>query len=921
MNAVEIEEAVAALVAEPFEPEEFPYDFLAAFGNKKTAIKRLRKGTSNKTDVDGAVLYRNNVHLKTCAEGEATETLAALAASPAAKKQKAKYALATDGVTVEAQRLGGGAVLACDYDTLHHEFTFFLPLAGITTVQQIPESEVDVKATVQLNKLYVELLRENPDWDAADRREELNHFMARLIFCLFAEDTGIFLGDDLFTATVTQMTAYDGSDTHAVLAELFRAMNVKPKDREAAGVKSWAQSFPYVNGGLFSGDPAAPRFSKVARSYLIHVGRLNWTKINPDIFGSMIQAVADDEERGALGMHYTSVPNIRKVLDPLFLDELWAKLDEAGDGSDAGSKRKLYNLRERIKRIRVFDPACGSGNFLVIAYKQMRAIEAKINARRGERGSTSIIPLTNFRGIELRHFSCEIARLALVIAEYQCDVLHRGEKLALAEFLPLDAKNWITCDNALRLNWVALMDEDSRGVRLAGDRLFDGDPDQAKIGFENDGGETYICGNPPYKGSKSQTAEQKADLEAVFGASTNWRSLDYVTGWFLKAAKYARHANSAAAFVATNSICQGIQVPTLWPLIIGDGYRVIFAHTSFKWANLASHNAGVTVVVVGMGRRTGKVQLMEYDGAHQIPARRVDNINGYLVSGPDVYLKPAKESVAGSSYMDLGNMPKDGGNLLLSEAEAEAAVRADPSVSHFLHDFIGSQEFVRGTRRKCLWIEDDEVELALESPLIKQRLEGVRQMRSSSRAASTRAYADRPHRFKQIQGVAAKSTIIVPGVSSARRAFLQVGLLPPKTIVSNLAFAIYDAPLWNVALIASRLHLVWIATVCGRLKTDYRYGNKLGWNTFPVPPLTERNKADLTRCAEEIVLAREAHWPATIADLYDPDAMPEDLRAAHDRNDETLERIYIGRRFKNDTERLETLFDLYAKMTAEKDAA
>jgi hypothetical protein len=304
--------------------------------------------------------------------------------------------------------------------------------------------------------------------------------MARLIFCFFAEDTDIFHKSDLFTDTIEQMSAKDSSNTHEVIGELFRAMNTKREERAKAGIARWADAFPYVNGELFSGSTDVPRFSRIARSYLIHIGNLDWTKINPDIFGSMIQAVAEDEERGALGMHYTSVPNILKVLNPLFLDDLRAKLEEAGD-----NPRMLLNLRKRMAKIRVFDPACGSGNFLVIAYKEMRAIESEINTRRKEAGHKSEIPLTNFRGIELRDFPAEVARLALIIAEFQCDVLYRGQKEALQDFLPLDAQNWITCGNALRLDWLTLCPPTGTGVKLHGDDLFSTPLDQAQIDFEN----------------------------------------------------------------------------------------------------------------------------------------------------------------------------------------------------------------------------------------------------------------------------------------------------------------------------------------------------------------------------------------------------------------------------------------------------
>jgi len=917
MNAVEIEQAVSLLAESPFNASEFPYAFLEAFGNKATTIKILRSGKSNNSDVPGAVLQRNNIHIKVCDEGEVSATLKQLRESPATSRQKAKFILATDGTTLESERLIDGETLACDYPDFPNRFTFFLPLAGISTVRQIDESAFDIRATSRLNRLYVELLKTNPDWDSDARRQEMNHFFARLIFCFFAEDTKIFHTPVLFTQTVEQFTERDSSNTHEVIAEIFRAMQVKSneQDRKAAKLPSWANQFPYVNGGLFSGSLEVPKFSKIARSYLLHVGNLDWTKINPDIFGSMIQAVADDEERSELGMHYTSVPNILKVLNPLFLDGLREQSAEAGD-----NPRKLLNLRNRIARIRVFDPACGSGNFLVIAYKQMRAIEAELNYRRGESDRRSDIPLTNFRGIEIRHFSCEIARLALIIAEYQCDVIYRGEKLALAEFLPLEADNWVTCGNALRLDWLSICPPAGESVKHRADDLLSTPVAQAEVEFANEGGETYICGNPPYLGSKWQTDEHKSDLKAIFsGRTSSWKSLDYVAGWIMKAADYGTHANSVAALVATNSICQGIQVPILWPLIIKSGFRICFAHTSFKWSNLASHNAGVTVVVVGISNHhEGAARLYSIGDKGDAVVRDAANINAYLVAARDIEIQPVKSSISGTAYMDLGNMPKDGGHLLFSFDDARRAVDEEPHISKFVYDFVGSQEYVKGIVRRCLWIEESDIAEAMKSALIRTRIEGVRKMRLESGAPSTRAFADRSYRFKQIQGRGEKSSIVVPKVTSEERPYLPVGLLSQYSIVSDNAFALYDAPLWNMALIASRLHLVWVATVCGKLETRYRYSNTLGWNTFPVPALTDQNKADLTKCAEEILLVREAHFPATIADLYEPESMPSDLSEAHERNDEVLERIYVGRRFRNDTERLEKLFEMYTQMTAKQ---
>jgi len=384
MNPVEIEAAVAALAAQPFDGEGFPYAFLEAFGNKSTTIKRLRSGASNKSDLAGGVLQATNIHIKVCSPGKATETMAALRDSPATKRAKAKLILATDGEEFQAEDLTSAAGIACDYPDFSNYFGVFLPLAGIATVRQISESAFDVKATGRLNRLYMELRKTSPDWDTHERRHDMNRFMARLIFCFFAEDTGILTRAD-FTPTIEKMS--DRFNTGAVIRELFRAMNTREEDRKEAAIARWARGFPHVNGGLFSGSANVPNFSPVARSYLLHIGHLDWKRINPDIFGSMIQDVADDEERGALGMHYTSVPNILKVLNPLFLDDLRQKLEEA-----KGNSRKLLNLRNRMARIRVFDPACGSGNFLVIAYKTMRAIEDEINQRRGEAGPPPSFP-------------------------------------------------------------------------------------------------------------------------------------------------------------------------------------------------------------------------------------------------------------------------------------------------------------------------------------------------------------------------------------------------------------------------------------------------------------------------------------------------------------------------------------------------
>ncbi len=498
-------------------------------------------------------------------------------------------------------------------------------------------------------------------------------------------------------------------------------------------------------------------------------------------------------------------------------------------------------------------------------------------------------------------------------------MLYRGQKLALAEFLPLDAENWITCGNALRLDWLSICPPTGTGVKHRADDLFRTPLDQAQIDFENEGGETYICGNPPYAGSTWQNKEQKAELQEIFGhRTTSWKLLDYVAAWFIKAASYGTQTNAATAFVSTKSICQGQQVPILWPLVFKTGHEIVFAHTSFKWDNLASHKAGVTVVIVGFSKLLSKIRrLYVTESDEKIAVKNVDFINAYLVSGHDVIIEKASRALSELAQMDFGSKPVDGGNLLLNEDDVNALGLSDAQRKRFIYPIYGSAEFIHGLSRYCIWITPETLDEAQAITALRERITAVRSMRLASSKAATIDVANMSFRFGEVRQKGTESIIANPAITSENRNFLPCGLLSSGTIITNKCYALYDAPLWNMALIASRLHWMWIGTVCARMRTDFSYSNTLGWNTFPVPTLTHKNKADLTRCAEDILLTREAHFPATIADLYDPDAMPADLHAAHERNDEVLERIYIGRRFRNDTERLEKLFEFYTKMTSD----
>jgi hypothetical protein len=907
LNAVEIEEAVSELAQQPFDAKEFSFLFLQAFGNKETTIKRLRSGSTNKSDI-GGVLQVNNLHIAIAQDIEVTKLLESLRESKATKRGKVQFIISTDGKSFEAEDLHSGEMITCAFKDFPDYFGLFLPLAGISTVKQIRESSFDIRATSRFNRLYVELLKDNVDWASTKRCEEMCHFMARLIFCFFSEDTNIFGEQNLFIHTVEKMSDRNSSNTNEIISTIFRSMNTPYSDRPTKKIPRWADKFPYVNGGLFSGSDDVPKFSKIARSYLIHIGNLDWTKINPDIFGSMIQAVANDDERDELGMHYTSVPNILKVLNSLFLNDINSELENAGN-----NKRKLFNLRERICRIRLFDPACGSGNFLIIAYKELRKIESKINELRNEKGRPSIIPLTNFRGIELRTFSAEIARLALIISEYQCNQIYIGQKRALEEFLPLDSNNWIISGNALKIDWFSVCPPNKINTNIVAEDLFEESNDHKNIDFENEGGEIYLCGNPPFKGSQDQSKSQKSDLEHVFKSyKVSSKQMDYVAGWFIKAAEYISKVDSNIALVSTNSLCQGRIVSLLWPEIFKLGVKINFAYTSFKWSNLAKYNAGVIVIIVGLSSKEKRYKhLYTNTSEDSFELLKTENISAYLTPGENFIISPQNNNVSNLPEMHFGNMALDNGNLNLSSDELEGMGLTDVQKQKFVRRLYGAYEFNNDKVRYCLWILEKDLPEASKIQSIKERIENVKKFRQESEDKGTKDKALFPYRFRE-QHCSNTHSIIIPRVCTETRNYLPVGLLNNESVISDAAFAIYDAPLWCLALISSRVHIMWIETACGKLKNDYRYSKQLGWNTFPLPKLTEKNKDDLTSCAKNILLAREENYPMTITEQYRPEEMPTNLLEAHKYNDEIVERIFIGRMFRNDSERVLKLIELYS---------
>lgn len=885
-----VEERVAPLAGRETYDREFILDLLLAYGKPQGNVTRLRNGSLNVAlDPTTEVAQKNVVYFKET-NGDPLTVLEELRASPAVVRFSTRFVMATDYVDVVAHDSKTNETIGFPIREIDQHFTFFLPWAGMEKAQYVAESHADVKAAERMGKLFDELLNANPGiFDDEHGRHSLNVFFTRLLFCFFAEDTGIFT-DNQFTNAVGSQTQPDGSDTAEFLTALFKALDTA----DPADKPTHLAEFPYVNGRLFTvtDDQTVPRFTKQAREELIASGTLIWRDINPDIFGSMFQAIVTPGKRSDLGQHYTSVPNILKTIEPLFLDTLKAELNEAQD-----SERRLVRLLDRIAGIKVFDPACGSGNFLVIAYKELRKLEHAILERLAELSSShqmlwadSKISIENFYGIEIDDFAVEVAILSLWIAKHQMNREFREKFSVEIPLIPLKEAGQINAGNAARMDWSSVC--------------------------PNKDDEIYLIGNPPYKGSKYQSKEMKADYAFVFGRRPYSRNLDYVCLWFVKGADYIEGTRAELAFVTTNSVSQGEHVGLLFPMIFAKGIEIGYAYTSFKWENNAKNNAGVSVAVINLRtERAGKKSI--YSDGMQIDA---ENINGYLVDARSVFVYRRTSALSAAlPKMAYGSAPRDDGNLVLSPEERARIVTVRPDAERLIKRFIGATEFINDIERYCLWIADRDVAFAREVPQISRRFEAMTRWRQTSDRPSTKKLIDSPNRFEEVRYKATNS-VIVPIVSSEHRSYIPMGYIDPDTVISNAANAIYDAEPWLFALVTSATHMAWTRAVCSRMKTDYRYSGTTVYNNFPVPSLSDELKERLTVLALRVLDVREYHCEQTLAELYDPDKMPQDLRDAHAAVDRLVDSIYSKKPYETDEQRLSDLFALYERMTAEEAA-
>jgi len=884
INTAKIEQDIKLLIDNPIDKSSFIYDFLLAFGTAKSNVVRLQTTSINKAEGEGNVGWKNKLIFYHVANNEElVDTFNLFRLDYSKSKLNPRFIIVTDFESLYSYDIKFDDTLNIDFKDLDINVDFFFPLAGIEKFEAPEEAKADVKAADKMAKLFELLSFDNP-LNTNKEVHHLNIFLTRLLFCFFAEDTKLF-DDKLFTNSVSAYTNKDGSDTDTYIQRLFSQLNISDnKNNESIDLRR----FPYVNGGLFRENYPIPKFSAHSRQQLINCGQLDWSEINPDIFGSMIQAVVKTEKRGLLGMHYTSVPNIMKVIKPLFLDSLCEEYDKC-IAKDYKEKQKGLNaLLLRLENIKIFDPACGSGNFLIIAYKELRKLEMKIIKELGLI-TFSKITLNQFYGIEIDDFAHETALLSLWLAEHQMDLLFAKELGQFKSPLPLKESGNIVCGNATRLNWKEICPN-----------------------YNNE--EVYILGNPPYLGSSMQDKEQKEDVAYVFNGLNNYKNLDYISCWFYLGAKYIINTKSKYSFVSTNSICQGEQVSLLWSNILNGDLEIYFAYNNFKWTNNAKSQAAVICVIIGLRNKEKQPKYLFYNDIKNT----VPNINAYLLNANDVLIDRRNFSISGFKEMIRGSMPSDGGHLIITKSYKDELLNKYEILEPFIKKYIGSFEFLRNQERYCLWIDNDDDYKKLKLiPEIKEIFNKVSVFRNCSDTITTQEWANKPYSFRQPQYKKSNS-IIIPIHSSENRDYIPIGFCNDDTIISNAAMAIYDAELWLFGVLTSRMHMVWVKAVAGRLKTDYRYSAQLCYNTFPFPNITNQQKELLDDFVDRVMEERYKEQSKTFAELYDPDKMPQGLRDAHRELDLYIDSIYRQKPFESDEERLSHLFTMYERMTKKK---
>tara|TARA_B110000027_G_C16119533_1_gene302048 strand:+ start:305 stop:2953 length:2649 start_codon:yes stop_codon:yes gene_type:complete len=879
MKSSEIEKALKNLTTH-ITPESFLFELLSIYDFPKASITRLKKGDGNLSKNEGEFLSKNKFLFKSIEDIDPHLVIDELGVNETLLKYRPRFLIVTNYKTFLAQDLKTYDSLDIPIEMLADNHEFFLPWMGIEKSKLVNESIVDVKAATKMGQLYDLILANNSNFVTdKDKKHALNIFFAQLLFCLFAEDTALF-EDNIFTNSIATYSNEDGSDLNKILSNIFKSLDAKDKTNFPA----YCRDLPYVGGDLFQGDFNLPIFSRKARVNIIEAGKLDWREVNPDIFGSMIQVISTPEDRSSLGEHYTSVSNIMKVINPLFMDLFNEQFDRCK------SEKDYEKLLKRIYSIKIFDPASGSGNFLIVTYKQLCQLEFKIFSALQEINSLKWtlaslgIRSSQFYALTIQDFDAQIAKLSMYITEHQ---MHRELSDIFGEVSPT-----LPFSNTLNIKVTNSLHEDWKIFLNAGDE------------------EIFIIGNPPYVGSSMQNNAQKNDMNFVLGNYSNYKNLDYIACWFEKGSQFiSKTSNSSMALVSTNSITQGEQVDLLWPNIDKLGVSINFAYHSFKWKNNAQHNAGVTCCILGLAKKNNKPKYIYDSAGLKIKA---SNINPYLIDDDFVTIKRMGKPLSNIPEMRKGNMPTDGGNLILNNNEYYELINNYPESKKLLKKYIGANELIQRIHLWCLWITDEQKKLAESIPPIKIRIEKVRELRLASRAPSTRQKANISHRFIQIQSEP-KSALLVPTISSERREYIPIEFITDDTVCSGQTLAIFDSPTYLFSVLSSSLHNLWVKTVGGRMRTDIRYSS-LCYNSFAIPNINEEHEDLLTKISFTIMDIREKYSDQTFAQLYDPKKMPIDLKQVHLENDKVVDKIVLGKNGLSDEERLSILFKIYREM-------
>lgn len=895
MAITEIEDQIFKIVDKK-NYDNFIYDFLSVYDIPKATITKLKKGINNLSDVAGEVYLKNKLYYKQT-DKDLMQSFTDVKAKVDELGTKPRYIFVTNFKEVLAYDTKTDDTLSIPFERLPQKFEFFLAWNGIEKADFDKENPADIRAAERFAKLYDVIVKDNPN----ATRKGLNLFLIRVLFCLFAEDTDIF-EKNLFTTRLKELTKLDGSDLNSFIGQLFSVLDVRKEDRPV-DTPSWLADFPYVDGDLFKDQHESLKFTAKSRKLIIDAGeKLEWDQINPDILGSMLQAVASEDSRSHLGMHYTSVPNIMKVIKPLFLDDLRNEFKKS-----KGNYKKLQQLYDRIGKIKFMDPACGSGNFLIVTYKQLRQLEIDIlkeqNRILAEEGSGKAmmylpsVTLDQFYGIEIDDFACDTTRLSLWIAEHQMNIKLRDEiNNAVRPTLPLQHAGAIVCGNALRLDW-------------------------EKILPHKKDDEVYLFGNPPYLGSRNQNNSQKEDLALVFDDSTVAKKLDYVSGWFICAANYISNTNAKSAFVSTNSIVQGEQVQRLWPRVLKENVNIKFAYTSFLWSNNAKSNANVYVIIVGLSGINEKNEKIIFTGNS---FRKVKFINAYLTDGPNVIIKPLSKPLF-LKYLALrGSSPTDGkGGFILSKSEYRNEINRNPNLKEIIRPYVNGKNYINSTSEYCIWMPTKQIfDKFKDDPFIKDRIQKVKIARSKRKDKSLTHI---PYKFQVVQNRDLPA-LFIPQASSGNRDYIPMGYISAKSIIAAPNFGVYNAPIYLLGILMSKMHMSWIKAVGGKLKTDFRYSNRLCFNTFPIPTLSTRRKKEIEQLVLNILDIREEEG-GTLAELYgsplaekNPKPMNPRLLKAHQELDQVVDRAYKPNGFRDDNERLALLLDMYSKKVNENES-